>query len=109
MVSGAERLDLAKIARFDFEAPDEVRFPALRLARQALETGGTAPAVLNAANEAAVAAFLGGRIPFTHIATLVEDALSQAGTLAQGSIDDLIALDQSTKRCVEEQIEERCS
>jgi 1-deoxy-D-xylulose-5-phosphate reductoisomerase len=109
MPSGAERLDLAQIGSFDFEPPDEERFPALRLARQALEQGGDAPAVLNAANEAAVAAFLAGRIRFTDIAPLVEEALSRPARSAQGDIDGLIALDQSIRRSVEEQIEERCS
>jgi 1-deoxy-D-xylulose-5-phosphate reductoisomerase len=109
MPSGAERLDLAQVGRFDFEPPDEVRFPALRLARQALVQGGNAPAVLNAANEAAVAAFLAGRIRFTDIATLVELALSRRAASAQGNIDDLIALDQSIRRSVEDSIEERCS
>ena len=109
MPSGAERLDLAQVGRFDFEPPDETRFPALRLARQALEQGGDAPAVLNAANEAAVAAFLAGRIGFTEIAALVEDALSRRTASAHTTVDDLIALDQSTRRSVEASIEERCS
>ena len=109
MASGAERLDLAQLARFDFERPDEERFPALRLARRALEEDGTAPAVLNAANEAAVAAFLAGRIRFTDIAALVEESLSRRTASAQGSIDDVIALDQSVRQSVEESIEERCS
>ena len=72
METPCERLDLAAIGELDFEAPDEERFPALRLAREALEAGGAAPAVLNAANEVAVAAFLAGRIGFPDIAALVE-------------------------------------
>src|SRR6185312_16740983 len=68
MASPAERLDLAAIARLDFEQPDLQRFPALRLARQALEAGGAAPVVLNAANEVAVAGFLAGRLGFADIA-----------------------------------------
>ena len=75
--SGAPRLDLCAVARLDFEAPDAVRFPALRLAREAAEAGGTAPAVLNAANEVAVTAFLAGRIGFMHIPDVVEHALQR--------------------------------
>ena len=67
METPAQRLDLAAIGRLDFEAPDLERFPALRLAREALEAGGAAPIVLNAANEVAVAAFLDGGIGFPDI------------------------------------------
>jgi len=70
-----ERLDFAKITGLTFFEPDTVKFPALRLARESLEAGGEAPCVLNAANEQAVAAFLGGKIPFLGIAQLVEKAL----------------------------------
>ena len=73
----AQRLDLAAIARLDFEAPDLDRFPALRLAREALEAGGAAPIVLNAANEVAVASFLAGQISFPDIARLVQEALNR--------------------------------
>ena len=66
------------IGNLSFEAPDEVRFPALRLAREALRSGGTAPAVLNAANEIAVEAFLAGRIGFLDIARNVADTLEAA-------------------------------
>src|SRR5262249_55648026 len=71
----AKRLDLAAIGSLTFENPDSVRFPALRLAREALKAGGTAPAVLNAANEVAVAAFLKGKIGFLHIAQTVQPTL----------------------------------
>ena len=74
----AQRLDFAAIARLDFEAPDLARFPSLRLAREALEAGGAAPIVLNAANEAAVAAFLAGRLAFPEIA---ETRRGRAGEL----------------------------
>ncbi|MBR9825423.1 MAG: 1-deoxy-D-xylulose-5-phosphate reductoisomerase [Alphaproteobacteria bacterium] len=73
-----EPLDLAKLARLDFENPSEERFPALRLARQVIEAGGAAPAVLNAANEIAVEAFLADRIGYLDIAGCVEDVLSKA-------------------------------
>jgi 1-deoxy-D-xylulose-5-phosphate reductoisomerase len=109
MASGAQRLDLAQVGRFDFEDPDPERFPALRLARQALAEGGSAPARLNAANEAAVSAFLAGRIAFTDIAALVEDALSSAPAPIEISIDGLVALDRLTRRSVQSRIEERCS
>jgi 1-deoxy-D-xylulose-5-phosphate reductoisomerase len=75
--SGVQSLDLVAAARLDFEAPDVGRFPALRLARSAAEAGGTAPAVLNAANEVAVAAFLGGRLGFLGIPEIVEAVLGR--------------------------------
>jgi 1-deoxy-D-xylulose-5-phosphate reductoisomerase len=75
--SGVESLDLVAAARLDFEAPDVERFPALRLAREAAESGGTTPAVLNAANEVAVAAFLAGRLGFSRIAEVVEAVLDR--------------------------------
>ncbi len=81
----ASTLDLAAIATLTFESPDETRFPALRLAREALAAGAGAPAAMNAANEIAVAAFLDGRIGFLDIAAVVEDVLdrmSGAGDLA---------------------------
>ncbi len=74
----APKLDLAKLGTLTFEAPDLERFPALRLAREAMEAGGAAPVILNAANEIAVAAFLEGRIGFCVIASLVEAALERA-------------------------------
>jgi 1-deoxy-D-xylulose-5-phosphate reductoisomerase len=75
IVSGVQSLDLVAAARLDFEAPDHGRFPALGLARAAAEAGGTAPAVLNAANEIAVAAFLAGRLGFPGIARVIEAVL----------------------------------
>jgi len=93
----AQRLDLAAIARLDFEVPDLQRFPALRLAREALEAGGAAPIVLNAANEVAVAAFLDGAIRFTDIAQQVEEALGSAGFDAPRSIGDVLEIDRVTR------------
>jgi 1-deoxy-D-xylulose-5-phosphate reductoisomerase len=75
----AARLDLAKVRELTFEAPDLDRFPALALARRAMESGGAAPTVLNAADEVAVAEFIAGRIGFTAIAALVEATLDAAG------------------------------
>jgi 1-deoxy-D-xylulose-5-phosphate reductoisomerase len=77
IASGVQSLDLAAAARLDFEAPDLARFPALRLARSVAEAGGTAPAVLNAANEVAVAGFLGGRLGFLGIPRLIEAVLAR--------------------------------
>jgi 1-deoxy-D-xylulose-5-phosphate reductoisomerase len=77
IVSGVQSLDLVAAARLDFEGPDLDRFPALRLARAAAEAGGTAPAVLNAANEVAVAAFLEGRLGFLGIPRVIEAALER--------------------------------
>ena len=93
----AQKLDLAAIGRIDFEAPDLERFPTLRLARQALETGGAAPIVLNAANEIAVAAFLGGEIPFPEIASLVEETLAEVQVDAPRSIADVLEIDRVTR------------
>ncbi|HET7710040.1 MAG TPA: 1-deoxy-D-xylulose-5-phosphate reductoisomerase [Sphingomicrobium sp.] len=109
MASAAEPLDLARIGRFDFERPDEQRFPALRLVRETLARGGAAPAVLNAANEVAVAAFLAGQIRFTDIAGLVEDAVGNAPVGQPGTVADVIAIDQATRRKVDLQIKEGCS
>ncbi|MPS66956.1 MAG: 1-deoxy-D-xylulose-5-phosphate reductoisomerase [Novosphingobium sp.] len=86
-------LDLAEIGELTFRRPDEVRFPATRLAREAAEAGGGIPAVLNAANEVAVAAFLGGRIPFTRIAAQVEDVLGAYSPAPPASLSDVLAVD----------------
>jgi 1-deoxy-D-xylulose-5-phosphate reductoisomerase len=109
MASAADRLDIADIARFDFDRPDEERFPALRIVREALGRGGGAPAVLNAANEAAVAACLAGYIRFTDIAEMVEDAVAETPSGLLTSIDDVIALDRQARSGVESRVEERCS
>jgi len=108
IASGAERLDLITVGRLDFEEPDLERFPSLVLARQAMEEGGSAPAVLNAANEIAVAAFLAGRIGFPRIAELVEAALQSERSLAPTSIGEVIAIDQNTRRDVEAMVRESC-
>ncbi len=90
-------LDLASIGRLDFAQPDPVRFPALRLARQALEAGGARPAILNAANEVAVAAFLDGRIGFLDIAAIVEQTLERYDPPAPREIEDVIAIDRAAR------------
>ena len=93
----APRLDLARIGELTFEAPDIARFPALALARQALQRGGAAPTVLNAADEIAVGEFIAGRIGFAGIAALVEATLEAAesrGLMAEpGAIDAALAVD----------------
>jgi 1-deoxy-D-xylulose-5-phosphate reductoisomerase len=97
METNVQGLDLVGASRLDFEAPDEVRFPALRLAREALAAGGAAPIVLNAANEVAVAAFLAGAIHFPDIAGLVERSLDNMHEPAPASIDEVIALDSRAR------------
>jgi 1-deoxy-D-xylulose-5-phosphate reductoisomerase len=93
----AARLDLAQVRELTFEEPDPVRFPALALARQAMETGGAAPTVLNAADEVAVGEFIAGRIPFPAITALVEatlDAAAARGLLAEPTgLDAALAID----------------
>ncbi len=88
-------LDLVEVGALHFEATDEVRFPCLALARAALRSGGSAPAVLNAANEVAVAGFLAGQLGFPAIAAVVGEALDeeQRGTVALSSIADVLAAD----------------
>ncbi len=88
------RLDLAAVARLDFAEPDTVRFPALRLARDALRAGGGAPTILNAANEVAVEAFLGRRCGFLAIARIVETVLDRMGSPSVQSLDEVMALDR---------------
>ena len=84
-------------------------FPSLRLARESLEEGGAAPAVLNAANEIAVASFLERRLAFPDIARLVEDALQENDRNAPQSIEDVFEIDRDVRRSVTMHIEERCA
>jgi 1-deoxy-D-xylulose-5-phosphate reductoisomerase len=91
--AGVEPLDLFKVGTLDFERPDFGRFPCLRLAYEALERGGNAPAVLNAANEVAVAAFLAGDLAFTRIPAVIEAALSDVPQGAVTSLQDVLAAD----------------
>jgi 1-deoxy-D-xylulose-5-phosphate reductoisomerase len=105
----AERLDLATVARLDFEEPDTSRFPALRLAREALEAGSGVPVVLNAANEIAVAAFLDGRAAFPEIVRLVEEALADAKFDAPRSIGDVLEIDRVTRERTRAMLKASCS
>jgi len=109
MATPAQRLDLATIHKLEFEQPDLQRFPALRIARHALEQGGAAAIVLNAANEVAVAGFLAGQIGFTEIASLVERTLDRASAGAPGSIEEVIQVDLETRNAVSQLIEARCT
>ncbi|AUF95304.1 1-deoxy-D-xylulose-5-phosphate reductoisomerase [Pseudomonas sp. S07E 245] len=95
--SGVAPLDLFAIARLDFQAPDPQRFPCLRLARQAAEAGDSAPAVLNAANEVAVEAFLQRRIRFPEIAGMIEQVLEQEPVVPLTSLDAVFAADQRAR------------
>ncbi|MFN4019924.1 MAG: 1-deoxy-D-xylulose-5-phosphate reductoisomerase [Erythrobacter sp.] len=99
METPLEPLDLAAIGQLTFEAPNETLFPATRLAREAIAAGGAAPAILNAANEVAVAAFLAGQIRFTRIAALVEETLERSNDAPRpASLDEVLAVDQSARR-----------
>jgi len=109
MPTPAAPLDLASIARLDFETPDLDRFPALRLAREALEAGGAAPIVLNAANEIAVAGFLAGHVRFPHIAEIVQQALNEARYDAPSSIGDVLEIDRETRDRASATMKASCS
>jgi 1-deoxy-D-xylulose-5-phosphate reductoisomerase len=92
-------LDLAAIGQLTFEPTNETLFPATRLAREAIAAGGAAPAILNAANEVAVAAFLAGQIRFTRIAAMVEETLQRSNDASRPvSLDEVLAVDQSARR-----------
>jgi 1-deoxy-D-xylulose-5-phosphate reductoisomerase len=95
--AGIERLNLFDIARLDFEPPDDERFPCLRLAQEAMKTGGTATAILNAANEIAVQEFLGGRIRFTDIAAIVGSTLESVAHHQADTLEIILA-DDATAR-----------
>lgn len=95
--TSSDPLDLTRIARLEFEAPDPGRFPALRLARSAAEQGGSSPAILNAANEVAVAAFLEGRIGFLDIAHVVEDTLAGYAPNAPHDLEQLFSIDAAAR------------
>ncbi len=99
-------LDYVRIGRLDFEAPDPARFPALRLAREALEAGGARPAILNAANEVAVAAFLAGRLNFLEIAAISADTLAGYDPAAPDSLDAVWAIDAEARRIAGERVKD---
>ncbi|MBR0650404.1 1-deoxy-D-xylulose-5-phosphate reductoisomerase [Roseomonas terrae] len=97
MAASVPRLDLVALARLDFFAPDAVRFPALRLAREALRAGGGATTILNAANEAAVGLFLDRRLGFLDIAAVVEETLTRLGAPAVADLSAILALDGAAR------------
>ena len=97
METPAQRLDLAAIGKLTFEAPDYARFPALRVARTALEAGGCAPIALNAANEAGVAAFLERKIGFLDIVRMVEETVARTNAAAPRSIAEVIDIDREAR------------
>jgi 1-deoxy-D-xylulose-5-phosphate reductoisomerase len=101
MATPAPRLDLAAVGQLTFTAPDLRRFPALRLARDALHAGHGAPTILNAANEVAVAAFLARRIGFLDIAATVEQVLERLGAPAADSLEAVLALDAEARAAAE--------
>lgn len=95
--SGVSPLDLFRIGQLNFEEPDEQRFPCLRLARQAAEAGGSAPAMLNAANEVAVAAFLDRRIRYPEIASMIQEVLDQEPVVAVEGLDAVFEMDSKAR------------
>lgn len=108
MESGVAPLDLFQIARLDFSPPDFARFPCLALAYQALRAGGTVPALLNAANEVAVAAFLERRITFLDIPRLIEDVMGKVTRAEVHSLQDVLEADAMARAVAEEWISQRC-
>ena len=104
LATNAPRLDLAAAARLEFSPPDEVRFPALRLAREALQAGGGAPTILNGANEMAVAAFLQRHIGFLDIAAVVEAVLNRLGNQPAETLGQVADLDDRARRCADEMV-----
>ncbi len=109
MTAPTQRLDLVSLGTLSFESPDETKFPALRLARAALLRGSTAPAILNAANEVAVEAFLGRRIAFPNIAHCVERCMESAESSdlirPAVTLDDILAVDGEARRLAHSQLD----
>lgn len=103
------RLDLATVGRLDFGEPDHERFPALGLARAALRAGGAHPIVLNAANEAAVAAFIAGQLRYLDIVAVVGDVLARTESDEPASIDDILAHDRTARRLAAELVARRAA
>ncbi|HET8850276.1 MAG TPA: 1-deoxy-D-xylulose-5-phosphate reductoisomerase, partial [Marinobacter sp.] len=102
--AGVAPLDLFSIGRFHFERPDHQRFPCLRLAAEAFAAGGTAPAVLNAANEEAVSAFLAGRLCFADIPVIIERTLQVTDALPARDFETIFAKDREARARAREQI-----
>jgi 1-deoxy-D-xylulose-5-phosphate reductoisomerase len=96
-VPGIRPLDLAQVGALTFEHVDDEAFPCLRLAREAARQGGTAPCVLNAANEVAVHAFLNGRLPFLGISAVIEETLSRLGPQPIRAFETLYEADREAR------------
>ena len=105
--SGVADLDLFQVARLDFEAPDLDRFPCLRLAYQAIDRGDSAPAILNAANEVAVAAFLEGRLGFSDIPRVIEETLAAMPVEPVSSLEQILEVDRRARRRAEQNMGQR--
>ena len=100
--SGVASLNLFKVAQLNFEAPDTVRFPCLRLAYEAAASGGTAPAILNAANEIAVSAFLNGELAFTEIPVTIEAVLSHVPAVDAATLEIALEANQQARGVAKE-------
>jgi len=98
-------LDLASIGELTFQAPDEELFPATRIAREAIEAGGAAPAILNAANEIAVEAFLAGHIGFSRITAVAEETLARYDASPPDNLEDILAVDSEARKRAREALE----
>lgn len=105
--SGVASLDLFRVARLDFEPPDMTRFPCLRLAYEALQAGGTSTAILNAANEVAVEAFLNRAIRFTDIPAIIEETLSAVASTPADSLDVILSSDHKARLMATERVAKR--
>jgi 1-deoxy-D-xylulose-5-phosphate reductoisomerase len=105
VASGVQSLDLTLVGRLDFEPPDHARFPSLGLARAAARAGGTAPAILNAANEVAVRAFLEGRLNFTGICTVIDKVLQRLDARPVRALGDVLDADAAARRLASTLIE----
>lgn len=104
--SGVSSLDLIATAKLDFSAPDFVRFPCLALAVKAAALGGSAPIILNAANEIAVEAFLNARIRFDQLAIIIECALSELAQTEPQNLDEVVAIDEAARHLAERRVTE---
>ncbi|MDN5848323.1 MAG: 1-deoxy-D-xylulose-5-phosphate reductoisomerase [Nitrococcus sp.] len=107
IVSGTRPLDLLSALRLEFEAPDHRRFPCLNLAYKAMQAGGSAPAILNAANEVAVGAFLQERLRFTDIPVVIEHTLEAVTAGVAADLDQLLAVDRDARRVAERAVADR--
>jgi len=105
--SGVQPLDLTRVGRLDFSPPDLERFMCLRLAYEALAQGGTAPAVLNAANEVAVSGFLAGEIRFPRIGELIENVMAEVPVAPADSLDAVLSADRMARQCARQWIDRR--